>query len=116
MAQAIQRYPSGVLSAPDAPLWRSAGEAALLVVCPACEAQIQWVESPLCTCCGQVFASRDGSDPVGGGAPGGPAPLRPGPGRSPLDGPVAQSITRFKFSRQLAFLPVMHHWLQRPYC
>jgi ComF family protein len=29
---------------------------------------------------------------------------------------VTQAITRFKFSRQLAFLPVMQHWLTRPLC
>ena len=30
--------------------------------------------------------------------------------------PVLTAITRFKFSRQLAFLPVMQHWLQQPLC
>jgi ComF family protein len=29
---------------------------------------------------------------------------------------VAQAVTRFKFSRQMALLPVMQHWLQRPLC
>ena len=30
--------------------------------------------------------------------------------------PVLEAITRFKFSRQLAFLPVMQHWLKQPLC
>ena len=94
------------------------GETAAVAVCPDCEAQIKWVASPLCTCCGRVFESRDGADRVCGDCQTDPPPS-PGSGRGgPLvDGPSkAQAITRFKFSRQLAFLPVMQHWLQRPLC
>ena len=93
------------------------GEEAAVAVCPECEAQIEWVESPLCTCCGRVFADREGRRPRLRGLPDGPAPLCPGPGRGHFyDGPVAQAITRFKFCRQMAFLPVMQHWLKRPLC
>ena len=67
------------------------------MVRPECEEQIEWVASPLCTCCGRVFADREGADRGPRGLPDGPAPLRPGSGRGPLRrGPVAQAITRFK--------------------
>ena len=60
------------------------GEEAAVAVCPECQGQIEWVASPLCTCCGKVFADRDGTRPRLRGLPDGPAPLRPGPGRGPL--------------------------------
>jgi len=90
------------------------GEAAAVAVCPECEAQIQWVASPLCTCCGVLFASRDGADRVCGACQADPPPFSRARAAALYDGPVAQAITRFKFSRQLAFLPVMQHWLKRP--
>ena len=91
------------------------GETAAVAVCPDCEAQITWVASPLCTCCGRVFESRDGADRVCGDCQTDPPPFARARAAALYDGPVAQeAITRFKFSRQLAFLPVMQHWLQQP--
>jgi len=92
------------------------GEGAQVAVCPECESQIEWVESPLCTCCGMVFATRDGADRVCGSCQADPPPFARARAAALYDGPVPQAITRFKFSRQLAFLPVMQHWLKRPLC
>jgi ComF family protein len=92
------------------------GEEAAVAVCPACEAQIQWVESPLCDCCGVMFAERDGPDHVCGECQADPPPFARARAAALYDGPVTQAITRFKFSRQLALLPVMQHWLKRPLC
>jgi ComF family protein len=92
------------------------GEAAAVAVCPDCEAQITWVASPLCTCCGRVFESRDGADRVCGDCQTDPPPFSRARAAALYDGPVAQAITRFKFSRQMALLPVMQYWLQRPLC
>jgi ComF family protein len=101
------------------------GETAPVAVCPACEAQITWVASPLCTCCGRVFESRDGADRVCGDCQEEPPPFVRARAaviyESPSDDdlkkrPVFKAITGFKFSRQMAFLPVMQHWLQQPLC
>jgi ComF family protein len=92
------------------------GEGAEVAVCPECEEQIQWVESPLCTCCGQVFADREGPDRVCGDCQTDPPPFARARAAALYAGPVSQAITRFKFNRQMAFLPVMQHWLQRPLC
>jgi len=92
------------------------GEAAAVAVCPGCEAQIQWVASPLCICCGMAFADRDGADRLCGDCQADPPPFAKARAAALYDGVVAQAITGFKFSRQLAFLPVMQHWLQRPLC
>ena len=101
------------------------GETAAVAVCPDCEAQIEWVASPLCTCCGRVFESREGADRVCGDCQSDPPPfararaavIYEGPSDDALKKrPVLEAITRFKFSRQLAFLPVMQHWLQSPLC
>jgi len=101
------------------------GETAVVAVCPECEAQITWVASPLCTCCGRVFASGDGPDRVCGDCQTEPPPftraraavIYEGPSVDSLKKrPVLMAITGFKFSRQLAFLPVMQHWLHQPFC
>jgi ComF family protein len=92
------------------------GEEAAVAVCPECEAQIKWVASPRCTCCGMVFADREGGDRVCGECQADPPPFARARAVALYDGPVAQAVTRFKFSRQLAFLPVMQHWLKRPLC
>jgi ComF family protein len=101
------------------------GETAVVAVCPECEAQIFWVASPLCTCCGRVFADRDGADRVCGDCQTEPPPftraraavIYEGPSVDALKTrPVLMAITGFKFSRQLAFLPVMQHWLRQPLC
>ncbi len=92
------------------------GESALLAVCPECETQIKWVENPLCTCCGKMFEDREGPDRVCGDCQTDPPPFARARAAALYNGPVAQAITRFKFSRQLAFLPVMQHWLKRPLC
>jgi ComF family protein len=92
------------------------GEEAAAAVCPECEAQIDWVESPLCTCCGRVFESRDGPDRVCGDCEAEPPPFTRARAAALYDGPVALVIKRFKFNIQLAFLQVMQLWLQRPSC
>ena len=92
------------------------GEEAPVAVCPECEAQIRWVESPLCTRCGMVFEDRDGADRVCGSCQVDPPPFARARAAALYDGPVAAAITRFKFGRQMAFLPVMQHWLKRPLC
>jgi len=92
------------------------GEEAAVAVCPECEAQIEWVESPLCTCCGVVFASRDGADRVCGDCRADPPPFTRARAAAIYEGPVATAIKLFKFNRQMAYLPVMQHWLHRPPC
>ena len=92
------------------------GETAVVAVCPDCEARIEWVASPLCSYCGRVFEDREGPDRVCGDCQADPPPFARARAAALYDGPVAQAITRFKFSRQLAFLPVMQHWLKRPLC
>jgi ComF family protein len=92
------------------------GEEAAVAVCPECESQIHWVESPLCTCCGKMFADRDGPERVCGDCQTDPPPFARARAAALYDGPVATAITRFKFGRQMAFLPVMQSWLQRPLC
>jgi ComF family protein len=32
------------------------------------------------------------------------------------EGPPAEAIKRLKFGRQLAYLPVLHHWLKQTHC
>jgi ComF family protein len=90
------------------------GEKATVAVCPECQGQIEWMASPLCTCCGRVFESRDGADRVCGDCQADEPPFTRARAAAIYDGPVAQAIKRFKFSRQMAFLPVMHSWLQHP--
>ena len=101
------------------------GETAAVAVCPDCEAQITWVASPLCTCCGRMFESRDGADRVCGDCQADPPPFARARAAVIYEGPlvdalkkrpVLEAITRFKFSRQLSLLPVMQHWLQQPLC
>ena len=58
------------------------GETAAVAVCPECEAQIKWVASPLCTCCGMVFESREGPTASAGTVRQTRPPL-PGPGPRP---------------------------------
>jgi ComF family protein len=92
------------------------GEEAEVAVCPECEGQMEWVESPLCTCCGAVFASRDGADRVCGDCAADPPPFIRARAAAVYDGPAAQAVKRFKFTRQMAYLPVLQHWLKRPRC
>jgi predicted amidophosphoribosyltransferase len=92
------------------------GETAAVAVCPECESLITWVESPLCSVCGRMFADRGGGDRVCGDSQTDPPPFARARAAALYDDPVTQAITRFKFNRQMAFLPVMQHWLQRPLC
>jgi ComF family protein len=92
------------------------GEEAAAAVCPECEARIDWVKSPLCTCCGRMFDSRDGADRLCGDCQAEPPPFERARAAALYDGPVAQAIKGFKFNRQMAFLPVMQLWLRRPLC
>ncbi|MFA4903396.1 MAG: ComF family protein [Desulfobaccales bacterium] len=92
------------------------GEEAEIAVCPECEGQIEWVESPLCTCCGAVFASRDGVDRVCGDCTTDPPAFTRARAAAIYDGPTAQAVKRFKFGGKMAYLPVMQTWLQHPLC
>jgi ComF family protein len=92
------------------------GEEAEVAVCPECKGQIEWVESPMCTCCGAVFASRDGVDRVCGECQKDPPPFTRARAAAIYDGPAAQAVKRFKFGGKMAYLPVMQAWLQRPLC
>jgi ComF family protein len=90
------------------------GETAPVAACPECESLIKWVESPLCNRCGRMFAGPGGGDRVCGDCQTDPPPFARARAAALYDGPVAQAITGFKFSRQMAFLPVMQHWLKHP--
>ena len=92
------------------------GETAAVAVCPECESLITWVESPLCNRCGKMFADPGGGDRVCGDCQTDPPPFARARAAALYDDPVAQAITGFKFSRKMAFLPVMQHWLKRPLC
>jgi ComF family protein len=92
------------------------GEEAEVAICPECRGQIEWVESPLCACCGKMFADRDGPDRVCGECQTDPPPFARARAAAIYDGPVATAVKRFKFNHRMAFLPVMQHWLNRPLC
>jgi len=89
---------------------------AAVAVCPQCEERIEWVQSPLCPRCGVVFASRQGPDHLCGECQADPPPFRRARAAAVYDGPPATAIKRFKFGRQLAYLPVLQHWLKQPWC
>jgi ComF family protein len=88
------------------------GEKAKLAQCPECEGDIQWVASPLCTCCGKVFASREGEDRLCGSCQKEPPPFSRARAAAVYDGPPAEAIKRFKFNRQIVYLPLMQAWLK----
>ena len=92
------------------------GESAAVAVCPECDAQIEWVASPLCTCCGRVFVDREGGDRLCGDCLKEPPPFARARAAALYEGPVAAAIKGFKFSRQMAYLPVLQSWLKRPPC
>jgi ComF family protein len=92
------------------------GEAAAQAVCPECDAEIEWVQSPLCLCCGRVFAARDGGDRLCGDCTAEPPPYDRARAAALYEGPVAAAIKRFKFSAQMTCLPVLQNWLHQPAC
>ena len=92
------------------------GEAPAQAVCPECEAKIEWVQSPLCLCCGRVFAAREGGDRLCGECAAEPPPYDRARAAALYEGPVAEAIKGFKFSGQMAYLPVLQSWLHRPQC
>ncbi len=92
------------------------GEVAAQAICPECEARIEWVESPLCTCCGVVFPARDGLDRLCGLCQTEPPPFARARAAALYEGPAADAVKRFKFARRMAYLPLMQSWLQRPAC
>jgi ComF family protein len=89
-------------------------EEAAAAVCGDCEGKIEWVESPVCSCCGLVFPSREGEDRLCGPCQTEPPPFARARAAAIYEGPVAAAIKRFKFARQMAYLPVLQHWLQQP--
>ncbi len=92
------------------------GEAPAQAVCPECEAKIEWVDSPLCLCCGRVFAAREGGDRLCGECATELPPYDRARAAALYEGPVAEAIKGFKFSGQMAYLPVLQSWLHRPHC
>jgi ComF family protein len=91
-------------------------EEAGAAVCPDCEGKIDWVASPVCSCCGLIFPSREGEDRLCGPCQTDPPPFARARAAAIYEGPVATAIKLFKFARQMAYLPVMQHWLKRPRC
>jgi ComF family protein len=91
-------------------------EETAVAVCPDCEGGIEWVESPVCSCCGLVFATREGEDRPCGPCQTDPPPFARARAAAVYEGPVADAVKRFKFARQMAYLPVLQHWLRRPRC
>ncbi len=92
------------------------GEEAAQAVCPECESRIEWLAGPLCPCCGRVFESGD--DRLCGDCQMEPPPFTRARAAALYDpeGLVGQAIKRLKFSGQMAYLPVLQHWLKRPNC
>jgi ComF family protein len=91
-------------------------EEAAAAVCPDCEGRIEWVESPVCSCCGLVFPTREGEDRPCGPCQTEPPPFARARAAAIYEGPVATAIKRFKFRGQMAYLPVLQHWLKQPRC
>jgi ComF family protein len=91
------------------------GEEAPQALCPECEAQIEWVSSPLCPCCGRVYESGD-SDRLCGDCQSEPPPFVRARAAAFYEGPVATAIKRFKFTGQIVYLPLLQSWLRRPGC
>lgn len=89
---------------------------ASVAVCPGCEERIEWVRSPMCPVCSQVFESRQGPDHLCGECQADPPPFRRARAAAIYEGPPATAIKRFKFGRQLAYLPVLKYWLSQPWC
>jgi ComF family protein len=89
-------------------------EEAAAAVCGDCEGRIEWVESPVCPCCGLVFPSREGEDRLCGDCRLTPPPFARARAAAVYEGPVAQAVTRLKFGRQMAYLPLLQHWLRQP--
>ena len=84
-------------------------------VCPACEDKLEWVASPLCSCCGRVFPVREGLDHLCGPCQTDPPPFARARAAVLYDeeGPSGQAIKRFKYNRRQDMLPVMHSWLRQ---
>ena len=93
------------------------GEEAPQALCPDCEAQIEWVSSPLCPRCGRVYESGD-SDRLCSDCQSEPPPFARARAAALYDpdGIVGQAIKRFKFNGQIVYLPLLQSWLQRPVC
>ncbi len=87
-------------------------------VCPACEDKLEWVESPLCPCCGRVFPVREGVDHLCGPCQTEPPPFGRARAAALYDeeGPSGRAIKSLKYGRRLDMLPVMQDWLKRPLC
>ena len=94
------------------------GGEAPAAVCPACEDNLEWVESPLCPCCGRVFPVREGVDHLCGPCQTEPPPFDRARAAALYneEGPSGRAIKSLKYGRRLEMLPVMQHWLKRPLC
>ncbi len=94
------------------------GEQAQVAVCPACDEAVDWVASPLCPVCGRVFSAREGVDHLCGPCQTEPPPFARARAAVLYDeeGLSGQAVKRFKYSRRLDLLPVMHHWLRQFLC
>lgn len=93
-------------------------EGAAVDLCPRCEGDLVWIQSPLCPRCGRPYRSGAGGDHLCG-----PCQTEPpafSRARAAVlyqeEGPSGRAIKGLKYSRRLDFLPVMHHWLRQPLC
>ncbi|MGQ9687561.1 MAG: ComF family protein [Desulfobaccales bacterium] len=93
-------------------------EEARAPACPACEAAVTWVASPLCPVCGRVYEAGVGADHLCGPCQTDPPPFERA--RAAVlydeDGPSGRAIKGLKYNRRLDMLPVMHQWLRGPQC
>ena len=85
-------------------------------LCSACADRVEWVDSPLCPCCGRIFAAREGTDHLCGDCQSEPPPFARALAAVIYEGPVAEAIKRFKYGRRMDLLPVLQHWLKQPAC
>lgn len=87
-------------------------------LCPACDAGVARVASPLCPRCGRLFPVRQGPDHLCGPCQTEPPPFAAA--RAAViyreDGPSGQAIKRLKYHRDLQYLPVLTGWLREPAC
>jgi|UniRef100_A0A7C3WG37 ComF family protein len=84
--------------------------------CPDCEAKIVWVTSPICPCCGKIFAAREGTNHLCGPCQKEPPPFARARAALVYEGPGAEAIKKFKYARRLDLLPLLQAWLRTPDC
>lgn len=71
------------------------------IACAACRQQVQHVQSPLCTVCGQTFSSRQGTDHLCGACLAEPHQYDQARAALIFDGPVVELIHQYKYRAKL---------------